>query len=393
MRAVSWRRCLLYLSLSWATTVSKGFLFSPYATGHHGPHRPRGSSAVATTLHHAANTDICCISWDGCLADTVPWRTSCAIHRALAVWPCLHDTFRISKEEEEDDTTTAWLYNKMAAIAHVLDPYNYDTEYAVAVRLLMEEQVLDGGCSNGSKGKYASLYHPQTPDEEEQTVQRRRRQRRGTRPLTVGEIVANWNDDLRETLLWRYGDPMVTTRTEQRPSRPSHSTTNGHNTPSLTYPELLSSSNQMVIVVVPQESDLQVASESLERAGVDFRLVPTAEDISYDGEHRVTLLHETKDMLGRLVEQASALDRTVRRVDASLPYLQTQLPLLLQEGQPSKLSLSLATWAAHPIDRANAAMDPFITPTGLSDLEEQLSAQITTRTSSAASVRPTNLRE
>jgi hypothetical protein len=102
----------------------------------------------------------------------------------------------------------------------------------------VEEQELDEGRSNGSKGKYASRFHPSAPGDtalastttnttstassrrsrsnSAAAIQRRRkdsvsdnfngihRGQRKQRPLTVGEIAANWQETLREAVLTRY---------------------------------------------------------------------------------------------------------------------------------------------------------------------------------------------
>jgi hypothetical protein len=100
--------------------------------------------------------------------------------------------------------------------------------YTLAVRLFLEEQTLDDGQSLGGSrgGKYGSQYHPQQQEreEEEETPASGRRRTnppdssrgsssRGSssssRPLTVGEVGANWYDGacLYDTLLVKYRCP------------------------------------------------------------------------------------------------------------------------------------------------------------------------------------------
>lgn len=104
--------------------------------------------------------EIIVINWDGCLADTVDWRTQVGFDAAEKAWPELQATVNAYEDTE-------WLHNKLAAICHVLScqsgesSSSHTCEYALAVRLILEEQELDGGESDGKPGKYASRFHPQ----------------------------------------------------------------------------------------------------------------------------------------------------------------------------------------------------------------------------------------
>ena len=66
------------------------------------------------------------------------------------------------------------------------------------VKVLLEEQLLDGGRSNGRGGKYGGKFHPGTLEgvESDGSVV-------GSRPLTVGEVYSNW-DELREVMEFKY---------------------------------------------------------------------------------------------------------------------------------------------------------------------------------------------
>jgi hypothetical protein len=94
--------------------------------------------------------------------------------------------------------------------------------YTLAVRLFLEEQTLDDGRSVGRGGKYGSQYHPQQQqrqrqegddDEGETPASGRRRTNSesssSSRPLTVGEVGANWYDGacLYDTLFIKYRCP------------------------------------------------------------------------------------------------------------------------------------------------------------------------------------------
>jgi len=139
------------------------------------------------------------LCWDGVVADTTSWRIRQGIDAAFSVWPKL-------KIGQEDTVSQKWLENKMIAIAPYLcgngSKSSYGTtsrsvEFALLARLLIEEQKLDP--SVGKTGKYASQYHPQ--GERKSIAIPSVRQ---TRPLTVGEIQANWREQLLDTALVRY---------------------------------------------------------------------------------------------------------------------------------------------------------------------------------------------
>ena len=69
-------------------------------------------------------------------------------------------------------------------------------------RLLLEEQLLDGDRSNGRGGKYGGKFHP-TLSLEDNEPSKEGRSKVGSRPLTVGEIYANWKE-LRDVACMRY---------------------------------------------------------------------------------------------------------------------------------------------------------------------------------------------
>jgi hypothetical protein len=151
-------------------------------------------------------------AWDGVIAKSTEWRISQGLDAALETWPHLRDSL--------PTTDMSWLQNKMRALSHVMLPRpTLACDYALLARLLIEEQQLDAGRSTGADGKYARKFHPQPSDEkkDQQTpmsssssssaVSRSNTGNNvGSRPLTVGEIAANWNNGgcLSETLLTRY---------------------------------------------------------------------------------------------------------------------------------------------------------------------------------------------
>ena len=145
------------------------------------------------------------MNWE-CVVDTRSYRIPLAIAAALQVWPELKELWDLTEDH-------SWLLNKLLALSHVFssspnEEYSVTCEYALATRLLLEEQELDNGESNGKSGKYASQFHPrQQPDKKRSSSSSSSSSSTAsssTRPLTVGEIAVNWNSMIRETLEFRY---------------------------------------------------------------------------------------------------------------------------------------------------------------------------------------------
>lgn len=143
------------------------------------------------------------LSYDGSIADTSEWRSTLAIEVALETWPHLQDYSNLPTDACSNDiiVTDHWLINKMCALSHVMMSDHEGIMGCDAVflaRLLLEEQFLDQGRSDGCKGKYGSKFHPSALVVENG----RGKPSAGSRPLTVGEIASNWSDGacLKETL-------------------------------------------------------------------------------------------------------------------------------------------------------------------------------------------------
>jgi len=133
------------------------------------------------------------------VADTNNWRANLAINVALETWPHLQQYPCI------ENTDTEWLVNKVLALLSVtLADENgmVGCDAVLLARMLIEEQLLDDGRSNGCKGKYGSKFHPAAGDDDDEYD----REDNGSRPLTVGEITANWNDGacLKDTVRIKY---------------------------------------------------------------------------------------------------------------------------------------------------------------------------------------------
>lgn len=174
------------------------------------PSLPSSTSCFSSL---SGSEDIFIISWDGVIAKSTEWRISQGLDAALETWPQLVNAL--------PTTDLGWLQNKMRALSHVMLPRpTLACDYALLARLLIEEQQLDAGRSTGANGKYARQFHPQTDDDSSDKKEqpntsssssaaesaRSSGNYAGSRPLTVGEIAANWNNGgcLSETLLTRY---------------------------------------------------------------------------------------------------------------------------------------------------------------------------------------------
>lgn len=104
----------------------------------------------------------------------------------------------------EVDDSHEWLLRKLAALSSITQQgdspdFMLGCEAVFLARLVMEEQLLDAGRSNGRGGKYGGKFHPSstTSDGNEN------RPKVGSRPLTVGELYANW-PELRDVARMKY---------------------------------------------------------------------------------------------------------------------------------------------------------------------------------------------
>lgn len=184
---------------------SNAFTLSPFSQSYQS-HRTVHSTNIrlSSSPSSSSSSDVFVLSYDGVVADTNQWRSNLAINAALRTWPDLSNHSALGDNGKED---RAWLVNKISALLSVtLDGEDgmIGCDAVLLARLLLEEQLLDEGRSNGCRGKYGSKFHPTTNVENGTTSQSGSKQ--GSRPLTVGEISANWNDgaSLKDTLRIKY---------------------------------------------------------------------------------------------------------------------------------------------------------------------------------------------
>jgi hypothetical protein len=152
--------------------------------------------------HHerSLRNTVVVMDWE-CILDALPYHIELGIHAARTTWPHLNDLCNF-------DTDREWLENKLLAISHVLgSPEGPDKsrhvacEFALATRLILEEQALDRNESTGKNGKYARKFHPRSDINGNNEFEEDSRSRR---PLTAGELAVNWREFIRSTLIVKY---------------------------------------------------------------------------------------------------------------------------------------------------------------------------------------------
>lgn len=374
--------------------------------------RNQNRQLLALASSNNNNHEIFVVNWEGCLADCVPWRTQVGIDAASAVWP---DALLATEANYYEDAT--WLHNKLAAISHCLttttqSSKNHDSamgyhcsptcEYALAARLLLEEQALDGGESNGKSGKYASRYHPQ---DQATAENQSRRQSRKSRPLTVGEISVNWSeggmirDAVQTRYHWNYQDPVpILQQTIDSlcscPPSASLSPSRDYDMPSIDASireavHACKKSGRRLIITIPHLSDVAAAKASLDAASLNCHLVTSAQDaLEANMNNSVSLLVNFKETT-REILQESPTGSTVYVIDSSWRRLQDKIVLFgdyiprHQDNGAAKcvvagknLCLLLTAWACHPTQQAAATMNPWTRLIDATEFVEMLSARI-----------------
>lgn len=146
-----------------------------------------------------SDLDLFIHSIDGTLASMTEFKSKIAIRAALRVWPSMNSVVEeLGMEPLDNNASTddySWLIQKLGALSSITQQGDSPDEMlgcdeVLLVRMLLEEQLLDAGRSSGRGGKYGGKFHPSKSASidvgEKPTV--------GSRPLTVGEIFANWSE-------------------------------------------------------------------------------------------------------------------------------------------------------------------------------------------------------
>ena len=314
------------------------------------------------------------------ILDTVEHRSQLGLEAALCAWPSL----KVDKEALLQDPT--WLLNKLKALSHVLDApspsFSTTCEFALAARLLLEEQALDEGESNNKRGKYASKFHPQGIEDYPSSAEP---SSSSTRPLTVGEIAANWEDFFRETLQVRYRanykDPMpvlqsiIDDRILDLGEFP------------MFYPQVqhtLNSTRYRNVVMTVPPSDIQLVRQSLKDADVSFIETSSASEaiasLSLETDDPTVVVLESEesslqDILNSSVgETVVVIDGSYKRLEAMAPLFGDSIPRQGNIGNTpfqKKLSLNLGKWACgNPTTVAKATMNPWTDVMTMEALQE-----------------------
>lgn len=180
--------------------------------------RTRSSPLLEAKLQDGGGNklrDVFLLSLDGTLLSNTRTKSKIAIQAALRVWPELVSTaYTLNMNVNSlDDECWNWLVEKLSALASITQQGNapdkmLGCDAVFLTRVLLEEQLLDGGRSNGRGGKYGGKYHPGWTsdfDSDGSVV--------GSRPLTVGELYTNW-EELREVMEFKY--PVVDEETQRK---------------------------------------------------------------------------------------------------------------------------------------------------------------------------------
>jgi len=145
-----------------------------------------------------------------------------AICVALKVWPTLQSNMldlgmdpdgfdwecnkNIEYDNDEEGQSSEWLLKKLSALSSITQQGNsldamLGCDAVLLARLLLEEQSLDGGRLNGRGGKYGGKFHPSSTSDDDEGAGEKSKV--GSRPLTVGELYANWGE-LRDVAPMKY---------------------------------------------------------------------------------------------------------------------------------------------------------------------------------------------
>lgn len=303
------------------------------------------------------------VSWEGCLVDTVDWRTQQGLAVCRQVWPDL-EVLLSDKDDQQ------WLFNKVRDLHHVfvLDPeYSPTVEYALLIRMLLEEQELDQGRSNGSQGKYGSKYHPTAADAFTASNEDPSFNRRQQRPLTVGEIATNWQETLREAVLIRYyqeeGQNPLDLLQEAVTKLPEPQPANKLVLKFSDDLEILQRNSGSIVVVSPPY-DLPAVKASLQ--SLDYEVCETAQEATNAPTNNLPVVCRTKTLIRDILESMPE-NSSLSVFESSWPVLEKNIDIFgdflpRRTDRPQRCSitskqLQLSLWRnSHPNSQSLALM-------------------------------------
>ena len=366
---------------------SSGFVLTSWISNSNMPSRTRSSESFikseTSTQLYQSSSDIFVLSFDGVVADTSEWRANLAIDAALMTWPHLN---------EYCNGDTEWLLNKvMALLPFTLGDENgmIGCDAVFLARLLLEEQLLDEGVSNGCKGKYGSKFHPSSKASGDTGGKSSSTQ--GSRPLTVGEISANWNDGacLKDTVRIKYNidkkDPIPFVKENIKYCLKEESELSPYLYPSI-FEALLDCSSR-VYVLVGDESHVPTAMSSLSNLSLPLKSMKCDELVNNSecgiiivaGAEGHTVALERIMMLER-GSSVHVIHSDVATLREAKTFFGDNRPRhgMFEESESIDVSLklSLSSMSTGPQQLNEATMDPWLNVIDEFELVETLSAQI-----------------
>ncbi len=418
LRVVFFAAVLLF-ALSCSAFVSKNNL----ATIQRQRHTPTKLFQASTNN----DLDLYIYSIDGTLASMSEYKSRTAIQAALEVWPSLLTVveelgmkpFDISANNDD----YSWLIRKLGALSSITQQGDSPDEMlgcdeVLLTRMLLEEQLLDDGRSGGRGGKYGGKFHP----EKRTSTSSGPQPNVGSRPLTVGEIFANWQE-LRYVTHNKYpflkqnqdgkvsmSDPLPEIRRVLRElySQEGTETTKWYPFAS----DILGNKNSNNVLLIGNEASLDLVLSSLEQLLGDSMQVTVADSTrawkeikqqQVEDQHSLLIVvpdtdteEPQSDLIQHIIKCAASEEDNVNRniyvAHGSLDVLKKckdflgEDPPILSNGlrkcfvgsSKTSATLFLPSWAesVHPTQLNDAEMDPWLNIASEELLEELTSAVI-----------------
>lgn len=338
----------------------------------------RSRRQLTSTLFQTAinDRDLYISSFDGTLASMTEYRSKVAIKAAFMVWPSLYTVVEelgmntcLDNFASSDDFS--WLLNKLRALSSITQQGDSPDEMlgcdeVFLTRILLEEQLLDDGRSSGRGGKYGGKFHPNpsiTSSRSTRSVGQKSKV--GSRPLTVGEIFANWSE-LREVAHNKYPfmrrshdnklkmtDPLPEIRRVLRELYACRSLADLNTTPKLWYPfasDILANKNSKNVLLLGNKAFLEMALSSLERLDLTLEIHSHLECL----DSRTTMENFNEDTMKVMVTNSTSVWQHVKeQQDVSGHSILILVPDTLTEEPQSDLIQSIVRSATLERDNIN----------------------------------------
>lgn len=374
-------------------------------------------------------SDLYIYSIDGTLASMSEFKSKIAIRAALKIWPSLLSVVEELGMKPFDNSDGisddySWLIQKLGALSSITQQGDspdvmLGVDEVLLTRLLLEEQLLDDGRSSGRGGKYGGKFHPGKSTSSSVGE----KSKVGSRPLTVGEIYANWAE-LRYVTHNKYpfikqskggkvtmSDPLPEIRRVLCAlySQADHETANWYPFAS----DILGNKNSNNVLLLGNEASLDLVLSSLQQLlGDTMQLSVTDSTRAWkkikqqqvEDEHSLLIVvpdtdteEPQSDLIHRIITSAASEQDSVNRniyvAHGSLDVLKKckdflgEDPPILSNGlrkcivasdTKTSATLFLPSWAknVHPTQLNDAEMDPWLNIASEELLEELTSAVI-----------------